>query len=170
MSEQNRKPLDYEESDEVYEASSRSKKGALLELIPISLIVLGLILRNNGKPYGSELLILGGGLASLLYLLFSWYMFKVDEYKKGEVVLSVLVGLLFPTGILGLVFYYESWPYATELVNVALIGAGVLFVVNLVLFIYNFRNERASVFYRNVLTRLLVFAALLIRLHPDIHI
>ena len=52
MSEQNRKPLDYEESEEAYEASSRSKRAALLELIPISLIVLGLILRNNGKPYG----------------------------------------------------------------------------------------------------------------------
>jgi len=165
MTESDKNPLDYEE-EEIQEEGSGSSKGSLLELIPIILIVIGLYLNNQGKPYGSEMLIIGGGLASLLYLLFSWYMFKVEEYKRNEIALSILVGLLFPTGILGLIFYYESWPYATELINISLIGSGILFVINLILFIINFRNERASVFYRNVLTRLLVFAALLIRLHP----
>lgn len=159
-------PLDFEEKE--VPQSPRRRKGALLELIPIALIVIGLYMRNQGNDNGSEFLILGGALASLFYLLFSWYMFKVEEYKRGEVVLSVLVGLIFPLGILGLVCYYESWPYATQLINISLISAAGLFILCLGLFIYNFRDERASIFYRNILTRLLIFAALLVRLHPDI--
>lgn len=170
MSNPNRQPLDFEEIEPAEEEQKASRKGSLLELIPITLIVIGLYLRNEGKAGSSEMLIIGGGLASLLYLLFSWFMFKVDEYKKSEVVLSILAGLIFPTGILGLVGYYESWTFATALINVALIGAAVLFVSSLALFIYNFKNERASIFYRNLLTRLLVFAALLVRLHPDIYL
>jgi len=170
MSSPNKQPLDFEEVSPPEEEQKPSRKGSLLELIPISLIVIGLYLRNQGMNGSSEMLIIGGALASLFYLLFSWYMFKVDEYKKGEIVLSILAGLIFPTGIIGLVGYYESWTFATPLINIALIGAAVLFVSSLVLFIYNFKNERASVFYRNLLTRLLVFAALLVRLHPDIYL
>lgn len=166
MSDPSKKPLDFDEVVTPEQETKSSRKGSLLEFIPISLIIIGLYLKNQGKSGGSEMLIIGGGLASLFYLLFSWYMFKVEEYQKGEIVLSILAGLVFPIGILGLVAYYESWTYATELINAALIGAAVLFVLSLVLFIYNFRDERASVFYRNLLTRLLVFAALLVRLHP----
>jgi hypothetical protein len=169
MSESGKKPLDFDEVVKPESESKSPRKGSLLELIPIALIVIGLYLNNQGKPGASTMMILGGGLASLMYLLFSWYMFKVEEYKKSEIILSILAGMIFPAGILGLVSYYESWPYATELINVALIGAGVLFVISLILFIVNFRNERASIFYRNLLTRLLVFAALLARLHPDIY-
>ncbi|MFT5384421.1 MAG: hypothetical protein ACI8VT_000879 [Saprospiraceae bacterium] len=169
MSGSSKKPLDFEEVVKPAEERGSSQKGSLLELIPITLIVIGLYLNNQGKPGASTMLILGGGLASLMYLLFSWYMFKVEEYKKSEIGLSILAGLVFPVGILGLVSYYESWPYATELINAALIGAGILFVISLILFIINFRNERASVFYRNLLTRLLVFGALLARLHPEIY-
>jgi hypothetical protein len=160
-------PLDYEEK-EISTERPRGRKSAFLELIPMALIVIGLYLRNKGNDAGSDFLILGGALASLFYLLFSWYMFKVEEYKKGEVFLSILVGLIFPLGILGLVGYYESWAYSSLLVNIALMSAGGLFVLCLALFIYNFRDERASIFYRNILTRLLIFSALLIRLHPDI--
>jgi len=170
MSNSNKKPLDFEEVVEPEVEQKRSRKGSLLELIPISLIVIGLYLKNEGKSGASEMLIIGGSLASLFYLLFSWYMFKVEEYRKGEVVLSILAGLIFPIGIIGLVAYYESWSYATDLINAALIGAATLFVLSLGLFIYNFRDERSSIFYRNLLTRLLVFAALLVRLHPDIYL
>ncbi len=168
MSESNKKPLDSEEVIRPEEDKRSSQKASLLELIPIALIVIGLYLKNQGNPNGSIMLIFGGGLASLIYLFFSWYMFKVEAYQKREVILSILAGLIFPTGILGLVSYYESWPFANGLINIALIGSGILFVLSLILFIANFRNERASVFYRNLLTRLLVFAALLIRLHPAI--
>ncbi len=166
MSNPDKKPLDFDEVVKPEEVKKKPRKGALLELIPITLIVIGLYMKNNGISGASEMLITGGGLASLFYLLFSWYMFKVKEYKKMEVILSIIVGLIFPTGILGLVFYYESWPYASELINAALIGGAVLFVISITFFIANFRDARASVFYRNVLTRLLVFSALLIRLHP----
>lgn len=166
----NKRPLDIDEVVPPQKEGKPKRKGSLLELIPISLIVIGLYLRNEGKSGASEMMILGGSLASLFYLLFSWYMFKVAEYKKMEVIVSILVGLIFPIGILGLVCYYESWEYATQLINIALISAGILFVGCLIFFIVNFRDERASIFYRNVLTRLLVFSALLVRLHPDIHL
>jgi len=162
----NKKPLDFEEVVPPGEEAKSKRKGSLLELIPITLIVIGLYLKNEGKSGGSELLILGGGLASLFYLLFSWYMFKVAEYKRNEVIVSILVGLIFPLGIIGLVGHYEAWQFAAPLINISLIGSAILFAGSLIFFIVNFKDERASVFYRNVLTRLLVFAALLIRLHP----
>lgn len=168
MAEFNKKPLDFEEVVEPTETKN-STRGSLLELIPISLIVMGLILKNRGIEGAYDMLAIAGGLASLIYLLFSWYMFKVDEYKRNEVILSILAGLIFPMGIVGLVFFYQSWAGATRLMYIALISAAVLFVLSLILFIINIKNERASVFYRNLLTRLLIFSALLVRLHPDIH-
>ena len=99
MSDPNKRPLDFEEVVEPGESKNKSRS-SLLELIPITLIVIGLYMRNNGIDGASAMMVIGGGLASLMYLLFSWYMFKVEQYRKSEIVLSILVGLIFPIGIL----------------------------------------------------------------------
>lgn len=168
MSESNKKPLDFDEVVEPVvkvEEDPRIHRGSMLELIPISIIVLALVLRRYEMDYSSEVMIFGGGLAALLYLLFSWYMFKINRYQKLEIGLSVLCGLVFPVGILGLVAQYEGWRSASDLLLWALYAGASLFVVALFLFLFNIRDERASVFYRNLLARLLVFCALLIRLN-----
>ncbi len=160
-----KKPLDAEEPfDEELVEDPRAWRRSLLELIPLSLIVIAVLLHKYDLPYSSEFFILGGSLAALLYLMFSWYMFKVKRYEKLEVVLSILCGLIFPVGILGLVFKIESWTNASTIMWSAIYAGGALLAVSLVLFVFHIRDERAATFYRNLLARLLVFCALLIRL------
>ena len=115
-------PLDI---DEVVSTEKEEKKevnrGSLLELIPLSLIVIGFYMRNNDYENASQFIIVGWSISAFLYLLFSWYMFSVYPYKRYEVVLSVLAGITFVFGIFGLIFTFESWSGGTELLNIALL-------------------------------------------------
>jgi len=162
-------PLDI---DEVVSSEKEEKKevnrGSLLELIPLSLIVLGFYLRNNDYEIASQFIIVGWSLSAFLYLLFSWYMFSIQPYKRYEVVLSVLSGITFVFGIFGLIFVFEGWKHGSELLDVALFLGVIFFVTSFILFVINIRKSRTSEFYRNLLARLLIFCVIILRLHPDL--
>ena len=162
-------PLDI---DEVVVSQKTEKKevnrGSLLELIPLSLIVIGFYLHNNGSEFASEFIIIGWSISAFLYLVFSWYMFSVQSYKRYEVVLSVLAGISFVCGIIGLIFVFESWPWGSELLNFALFLGVCLFVISFISFVLNISRSKTSEFYRNLLTRLLIFCVIIIKMHPDL--
>lgn len=162
-------PLDI---DEVVPPRKEEKKdadrGSLLELIPLSLIVIGFYLRNNYAEVASQFIIIGWSISAFLYLLFSWYMFKVQTYKRYEVVLSVLCGISFVFGIFGLIFVFESWDGGSRLLDIALVSGACLFVISFVLFVLNISKSRTSNFYRNLLARLLIFCVIILRLHPGL--
>jgi len=160
-------PLDI---DEVLDSQNREKKdvkrGSLLELIPLSLIVIGFYLRNNGSEIASQFIIIGWSISAFLYLVFSWYMFRVQSYRRYEVVLSVLSGISFVSGIIGLIFVFESWSWGSELLNFALLLGASLFVITFITFVLNISRSKASEFYRNLLARLLIFCVIIIKMHP----
>ena len=162
-------PLDI---DEVVVKEKDKKKdvnrGSLLELIPLSLIVIGFYLRNNDYESASQFIIIGWSFSAFLYLLFSWYMFKVQDYKTYEVILSILSGISFVCGIVGLIFIFEAWSGGESLLTVALYSGAALFVTSFILFVINVRESRTSEFYRNLLARLLIFCVIILRLHPDL--
>ena len=162
-------PLDI---DEVVVPEKESKKefnrGSLLELIPLSLIVIGFYLRNNDIEFASQFIIIGWSISAFLYLLFSWYMFSVQPYKRYEVMLSVLSGISFVSGIFGLIFVFEAWAGGSELLTYALFSGACLFVISFIFFVLNITKSRTSEFYRNLLARLLIFCVIVIKMHPDL--
>ncbi len=167
MPDQSNSPLDIDEVVSRRSEKPDSIRGSLLELLAIGLIVTGFILKNKDAEIASQFIIIGWSLSALLYLMFSWLMFRVKDYQKYEVILSVLCGLTFVIGILGMLFVVEYWEGGPELMTVGLYSGAVLFVITIILFIINIRQNRAAAFYRNLLARLLIFCVILIRLHPE---
>ena len=163
----NKTPLDFDEViDQEKEASTISptqRRFQNLEVVPLILLAIGVTMRNNGFSYSTYLLFAGGFSSAILYGFFSWYMFSVDRYRTLEVVLSVLCGLIFPAGILGILARYEGWKYGEELMTGALYGGVGLIVASILLFIFHLKDKRASTFYRNLIARLLIFTVLILQ-------
>ncbi len=171
MDHSNRRSLDMEEQSEALEKSGRAankKAGTYLEIVPLALITAALLLRYLGSEYWLEVLLGGGLLAAVLYLLFSWYLFSIEEYKIWEVVLSVVSGLVFAMGIAGLLARMKSWPGSDWLLEAGLNGGLVLCALSCGLFLFNLSNERAAIFYRNLLARLMIFIAILLSLFMNV--
>lgn len=167
MTDHNKTPLDYDEVvDEQKETADllpAQRRFQNLEIIPLILLAIGVTLRNIGFPYSNYLLFAGGFSCSILYGFFSWYMFSVDKYRPLEVILSILCGLIFPAGILGILSRYEGWPYGEQLMNISLYGGVGLIAVSILLFVFHLKDKRASTFYRNLIARLLIFTVLILQ-------
>lgn len=161
-------PLDIDEVVLPEKETQKDPKGSLLELIPLSLIVIGFYLRNNDYEIASQFIIVGWSISAFLYLIFSWYMFRVQSYERYEIVLSILAGISFVCGIIGLIFVFEDWYGGAELLNIALFSGAGLFVISFILFVINIQRSRSSDYYRNLLARLLIFCVIILRLHPGL--
>lgn len=166
MSDKNPTPLDYEEvvSAETSESpiSPLQKKLQNLEFIPLITLAIGLFFKLQSWPYATEILVAGGTLSALLYLFFSWFMFRVGKYRPLEVVLSIFCGLAFATGIFAILFRMQDWERSEQLVNYGMKGIVFFLFVSIILFAFHIKDKRASVFYRNLISRLLIFTVLLL--------
>ena len=167
MSDKNKTPLDYDEvvdkEKEKATIAPTQRKFQNLEIVPLILLAIGITMRNNDFAYSTYFLFAGGFSSAIIYGFFSWYMFSVDRYRTLEVILSVLCGLIFPAGILGILARYEGWKYGEELMSAALYGGVGLIIVSIVLFIFHLKDKRASTFYRNLIARLLIFTVLILQ-------
>jgi len=166
MADKNPTPLDYEEvvSNETTEPpiSPFQKRLQNLEFVPLITLAVGLFFKLQSWPYASEILITGGTLSALLYLFFSWFMFRVGKYRPLEVILSILCGLAFATGIFAVLFRMQDWERSEQVVNFGQKGIVFLLFVSIILFAFHIKDKRASVFYRNLISRLLIFTVLLL--------
>lgn len=165
MTDKNQTPLDYEEvisPEEITQLTPMQKRLQMLEFIPLIILAIGLWMSNQGQEHSDTILKIGGLSSAALYLFFSWYMFKVGKYRPLEVILSILCGLLFPIGLLGILFKMESWESNQELMNFGMYGGLALLFVSILLLGFNLKDKRASLFYRNLIARLLIFTVLLL--------
>jgi hypothetical protein len=165
MSIKNQDPLDLEEvvsPEKEIPTSPLQRFLQNLEIIPLVILSIGLWMKYKGVAYSSEILIIGGSTSAILYIAFSWLMFRVGKYKTLEVLISIICGLAFGVGILAILFRLESWEMSEELLAIGLNGMVGLLLVSIGLFAFNLKDKRASVFYRNVIARLLIFTVLLL--------
>lgn len=165
MSDKNQTPLDYEEvvtPKDVTTLTPMQKRLQTLEFFPLLILAIGMWMTNTGKDNADTFLNIGGLSSAFLYLFFSWYMFRVGKYRPLELVLSILCGLVFPIGIFGALFEQVSWPYGRELLQFGTYGGVLLLFVSIVLFAFHLKDKRASLFYRNIIARLLIFTVLLV--------
>lgn len=166
MQEQFNAPLDFEEKEVVVEEVPKANKLMfVLEMVPISLIGLGVFLRHQGIANWQYLLIFGGGIAAFIYIFFSWYMFKVKKYQMMEVCLSVFTGLLFGIGTVGVIFRLMTWQGSESMIYGAFTGGIGLTALCIMLFVIHLNDERGAAFYRNLLARLLIMSSILLSIY-----
>ena len=158
--------LDYEEQEGPGKKTGKQRIAFFLEIIPIALLATGVFLRKVNSEYWPMVIFAGGSLAALIYLFFSWYLFKVNEYRLFEVIVSVLTGLFFSLSFLGLFFRFLSWEGGKTMLMVGMYGGLGLFAICAFMFLFYLSDERASRFYQNILARLLVFTAILFSVMP----
>lgn len=165
MTEKNQDPLDLQEvvsSEKEIPTTPLQRFLQNLEIVPLIILAIGLWMKYQDMGYSSELLIIGGTTSAVLYIAFSWLMFRVGKYKTLEVILSILCGLAFGLGIIAIIFRLESWEQSEDILNIGIQGMVGLLFVSIGLFAFNIKDKRASIFYRNVIARLLIFTVLLL--------
>ena len=132
-----------------------------LEWIPISLIALGVLLRQQGSDLWQYALV-GGGVAAIgIYLLFSTSLLRAQRSSRLEMTLSVVSGLLLSVGIASLVGQFYGWALADQGVRFTILGGFAMVLIVGLSFLLQIKNTQSSRFYRNLLARLLVFVALM---------
>ena len=147
------------------EEETGSKVRFLLELIPILLIGGAVAMRYFGNANWTYLLTAGGSLAIAIYLFFSWYVFKVSVFTKWEVVISVVSGIFFSISIGLLISKSLHWYYVDEYIPIFMFTGMGFSAVCILFMLFNIRNNRKSLFYRNILARCLVIVAILLRMY-----
>ncbi len=133
----------------------------MLELIPISLLSLGIFLRYQQMPYWDYALLIGGVLSAGVYLIFSRFLLKAEKQKTYEVVLSVASGIVIPLGILGVVFQTQYWDKAEMMMLYSMYGCLGLVFLTILSFLYRIKDQQAARFHRSLLSRLMIFAVIL---------
>lgn len=157
-------PLDYEKNIKAInpEVDRLRKLGQFLEIAPIVILGAGMFMQMQGLPHWRPVILLGGGISVAIYAIFSYFMFQMERYTTVEFTLSLFSAVLFPVGVSGLLFpeIAENFDFMTY----CLYGCVVLFFVSLLFFVFNITDDRASLFYRSLIARVMVFGAILVRL------
>ncbi len=137
----------------------------LLELIPILLIGSAVALRYFDNNNWTYFLTAGGTMAIAIYLFFSWYVFKVSIFTKWEVTMSIISGIFFSVSIGLLISKTLFWYYVDEYIPIFMFVGMGFSAVCILFMLFNIRDNRKSLFYRNILARCLVIVAILLRMY-----
>lgn len=157
-------PLDYEKDLKVVnpEVDRLRKIGQFLEVAPILMLSVGMLMQIQELPYWRSVILLGGGISVAIYTLFSYFMFRLERYTTIEFTLGLFSAILFPIGVSGILFPEIADRF--DFMTYCIYGCAALFSVSLLLFVVNITDPRASVFYRSLIARVMVFGAILLRL------
>ena len=141
--------------------SRRSRIWFYMEWIPITLLSIGILLRQQDN-YLWKYLIIGGGIAAaVIYVLFSTILLKAQQNSPLEMTLSVISGLLLSLGIVSLVAQFLFWDFAEQLLRITLYAGLAMVLVVGMSFLWHIREVQSARFYRDLLARLLIFIALI---------
>lgn len=159
-----RQPLDYpQKSNSVQPEADRLRKlGNYLELAPILILCTGMLMQTQGLANWKAVILIGGGVAVVIYTIFSYYMFQLEKYTTIEFTLGLFSAVLFPLGVSGILF--PEYTQIGDTLAYGIYGSAVLLAIGVILFIYNIADPRASIFYRSLIARVMVFGAILLRL------
>ena len=98
----------------------------LIEAIAGVGFIVGMISKNPG------IVTIGISTAALIYLVFSWYIFRTRKFKILNLIFALILGLLLFSSIIGFAFYRNEWEGAVEMILVThqllIVGFGLSFV------------------------------------------
>lgn len=157
-------PLDYNpSSNSVHPDTNRVNTiGQYLEMIPIIILSIGMFMYYQGMEYWKPVILFGGGIAVMIYTIFCYLMYRIDRYTNIEFGLSLLMALLFPLGVSGILF--PEYVNDATFIEYGLYAGAGLFGLSVLMFIINIQDERAALFYRSMMARVLVLGVILVRL------
>lgn len=163
-------PLDYEEKHEDLSEDKESLIQTMffLEFIPIVLIAIGIWLKKYGNPNWIYAFVIAGFGACILYMYFSWSMYRLKEYKPVEIGMAVLCAIFFPLGILSVIAQELAWTNSDTILSTAVSGGVGFCGIAIVLLLFNIQDDRASSFYRTLLARILILTAILLSVYTGI--
>jgi hypothetical protein len=157
-------PLDYQSDVNLVnpEVDRLRKMGQFLEAAPIIILSIGMLMQTQELPYWRSVILLGGGISVAIYTIFSYFMFQLERYTTVEFTLGLFSAILFPIGVSGILFpeIAKNFDFMTYCVY----GCLTLFATSILLFIFNITDDRASIFYRSLIARVMVVGAILLRL------
>ena len=157
-------PLDYQRDIKLVnpEVDRLRKTGQFLEAAPIIILSIGMLMQTQELPYWRSVILLGGGISVAIYTIFSYFMFQLERYTTVEFTLGLFSAALFPVGISGILFPEIAERF--DFMTICIYGCLALFGTSLLLFIFNITDDRASIFYRSLIARVMVVGAILLRL------
>lgn len=131
-----------------------------IEVLPLIL----LYLYGNYIAGDESVLLAIFPLASLIYLSFGWYLFKAEQFRTADIVLTLVAGIYCFLCTLSILFFIESWSFNRYLAMISL-SLGLLFDVYLI-FLYMKRknNPLEHRFSLKLLSRLLVFQLIILNM------
>jgi len=162
------KPLDYQEPDVIpgKESPIRSRNKKLtfyLEIIPLTLLVLGITLQYLEQPTWRVVFATGAVLACVIYILSTLLLLWRRKYGWIEGTLMVLAFLFFACAsyAIYLQFFNLERAYFFRMYT-RWFGMGVL-TLAILGFIFRIRDSYFSEYYRRLLTRVLGIVAILFK-------
>jgi len=162
------RPLDFEEPvrppNEESPTRTRNKKLTFyLDIIPITLLALGIGMQYLDQPNWRLVFALGAILACVIYVSSSILLLWRKRYGLLETIVSglSLLFFVFAAYVIYLQFFNLELSYQLR-VTLRWFGLGTLAIAS-VGFIFRMRDHYFSEYYRRLLTRLLIMIAILFR-------
>lgn len=157
-------PLDYQpRQTALYQKADHFQSiGQYLEVIPIVILIIGMVLHHYGIPSWRPVILFGGSIAVMIYVVFCYLMYHLGRYNTTEFGLALLTALLFPLGISEILF--PEWAGLANFMMYCLLACSGLFVVATILFVLHLTDARASTFYRSMMARVMVIGVILVKL------
>ncbi|WP_375238621.1 hypothetical protein [Aurantibacter sp.] len=138
-----------------------------LELILCSFIIISAVLKIMHIPGSSLLLILSLSLGSMMYLYLSFAilngipLFKIHKKESylgvsvKQMIFVILIGILFSSSLIGVLFKIMHWPGATVLTLLPLVGL----VISLILSLYLI-SKKSSSFLKYLIIRIIIILSI----------
>ena len=158
-------PLDYEMPAKREEVLQMHKGyWLLLEFVPIGLLAISLILHETAWPLERFFLILGGVTAGLIYLVYNLYLFFRRIIFLPEFIFSGLGAMVLFVGLLGIWWFDQGGDGGFTVALYAMYGGVLVTGLAILFFALNLFEFGKFTYYRTLITRNLVFVAILYRL------
>ena len=113
------------------------------------IFIVGVFLKAFSLPGASVVLVVSLCLLALIYFFFSFYFFSVNGIKNQNLKLSIIAGIFYFFGVIGILFKLQYW-YGDKS-NLAL-GSLSSFIILLIIIKQRNSNEY-GLYYRNMLIR-----------------
>ena len=68
-----------------------------------------------------SLAIIGASSLAMVYMTFSWYLFKAAKFRGWDIALSIISGLILNVGCLGVLFKKMNWEGSSTMTNMVLV-------------------------------------------------
>ena len=126
----------------------------IIEIVLGVFLGIGVLFKLQSFPYASEFLILSMTSLAGLYMAIPIPLFRSS--KIWEHILAYISGFALAIALIGALFKIESWPYASEMLIVALFTLVPLLIGLALLIVVNFNDTEKRAFYLRIGLRCLI--------------